>query len=107
MTAYNGNQFIIKPEAVNELSKLELGLVNYVGASPRLTYYLKYYNDFGDNGHEYDGRPEYGEFLDAGLSIANFPQLPVTVDNYLLYMANNANSFALSNSINSYNKKKL
>lgn len=33
MTAYNGNQFIIKPEAVNELSKLELGLVNYVGAS--------------------------------------------------------------------------
>lgn len=105
MTAYNGNQFIIKPEAVNELSKLELGLVNYVGASPRLTYYLKYYNDFGDNGHEYDGRPEYGEFLDAGLSIANFPQLPVTVDNYLLYMANNANSFALSNSINSYNKK--
>lgn len=102
MTAYNGTQFIIKPEALSEMDTLEIGLVNYVGASPRLAYYVKYYNDRGDNGYNSD---RYGEYLDASIAIANFPQMPVAIDNYLLYQANNANSFSLANSINSYNKK--
>ena len=106
MTCYNGTQFIIKPEAINDIDKLEFALMNYVGATPRLAYFVKNYNDLGDNGHDYDGRDTgYGEFLEAGISLGNFPQLPVTVDNYILYQANHANSFALSNSINNYNKK--
>lgn len=106
MTCYNGTQFIIKPEALNDTEKIEFALMNYIGANPRISYFVKNYNDSGDNGYDYDGRDNgYGEFLEAGITLGNFPQLPVAIDNYLLYQANNANSFSLSNSINNYNKK--
>lgn len=104
MTCFNGTQFLIKPEAVGNGS-LQLKVINYVGAQPRLSYFVDGYNDNGDNGTELpDGQTYYGEFLDASVSNGNFPQLPVTIDNYLLYMANNANSFQLTNSIARYNQ---
>lgn len=106
MTCYNGNQFVIKPEAISDLANLEVKLVNYIGAMPRLAYYIDNYNDLGDNGGGYSDRDTgAGEFLDAGVILGNFPQIPVAIDNYLLYMANNANSFSLANSLNNYNKK--
>lgn len=105
MTCYNGAQFIIKPESING-ADIELRLMNYVGSQPRLAYIINNYNTNGDNGTTLsDGREYFGEFLDTGVVMGNFPQLPVMVDNYLLYMANNSNSFSLSNSINNYNKK--
>lgn len=104
MTCYNGSQFIIKPEAIGNQT-LNVSLINYIGAQPRLQYLINDYNSNGDNGTTLpDNQDYYGEFLNAGVVNGNFPQLPVMIDNYLLYMANNANSFQLTNSIARYNQ---
>lgn len=105
MTCFNGSQFIIKPQAIKSKDLL-IRMMNFVGAQPRLAYYVDEYNSRTDNGLTIRGEEKAtGEFLDASLIVGNFPQLPVMIDNYMLYMANNANSFALSNTINNYNKK--
>lgn len=104
MTCYNGTQFIIRPECVNA-DTLDIKVINYVGAQPRLAYYVEYYNQRGDNGLQFpDGTEAFGEFLDASIVNGNFPQLPVTIDNYMLYMASNANSMQLTNTIARYNQ---
>lgn len=108
MSAWNGQTFIIRPEALpyTNTPKLEIARVNFVGASPRLAYFVKDYNGDTDNGFEIGGLDlGGGESLLAGVMYGNFPQFPVMIDNYLLYQANNANSFELSRNIANYNKK--
>lgn len=106
MTLYNGSQFIIKPECVDS-DTLELSVVTYLGSQPKIDYYVADYNfGSGCNYIEYSEHIDVaGDFLNASVSLTNMPQLPVMIDNYNLYMANNANTFAFNNALNNYNKK--
>ena len=98
VTAYNGDMMLIKPQCLQD-QELEFCVLNYLSNNPRMVVYPKYYNDNGDNG--FDTGLDYlpsdwtaGDFLDNCITISNFPQFPIAINNYNLYMANNANNFA-------------
>ena len=106
MTGYNGQSFIIKPELLKDKSKLDVTCITYVSQSPRFAVYVKNYADYTDNGFNIGNNVVgQGDFLNCGIVFGNFPQIPVLVDNAILYQAQNANSFALNNAIAQYNKK--
>lgn len=108
LSSWNGQNFIIRPEALpmTPSPQLNIARVNFVGTNPRLSYFVRDYNGDYDNGFEINGYDlGSGEVLSAGVTYGNFPQFPIMIDNYLLYQANNANSFELSRNIANYNKK--
>lgn len=102
LTCFNGQQMIIKPEGLQNW-RLRIQLLNYFSSTPRLCIFVESYNSAGDSSQTAEN--SCGDFLNASISLGDFPQCPVLVDNYILYQANNANSFRLSNAINTYNKK--
>lgn len=106
MTGYNGQQFIIKPELLNDKNILELHCISLIGSTPRFCVYPKFYANSNDNGFKLsDKNYAQGEFINSGIIFGNLPQIPVLVDSSILYQAQNANSFALNNAIANYNKK--
>lgn len=106
MTGYNGQSFIIRPELLLDRSKLDITCITYVSQSPRFSVYVKNYADYTDNGFKIGNKSVgQGDFLNCGIVFGDFPQIPVLVDNAILYQAQNANSFALNNAIAQYNKQ--
>lgn len=106
LTGYNGQQFIIKPELLNDKNKLELKCISYIGTAPRFCIYPNFYANSNDNGFQLSDKTyAQGDFINSGIIFGNFPQIPVLVDNSILYQAQNANTFALNNAIAQYNKK--
>lgn len=104
ITSYNGQQLIVKPESLPGWN-LTIELVNFFGSEPRIAICVRGCNSQNDNGFVVNNRVYSGDFLDSSIVIGDLPQCPVLIDNYIMYQANNANSFKLSNAINSYNKK--
>lgn len=106
LTGYNGQHFIIKPELLNSTDELNLKCITYLNSSPRFCIYPEFYNNSTDNGFKIDEKTVgIGDFIDSGIIFGDFPQVPVLVENSILYQAQNANSFALNNAIANYNKK--
>jgi hypothetical protein len=105
MTGYNGQQFIIKPELLSDKNVIDLQGISYISSAPRFCVYPKGYANYSDNGFKYGNLVTQGDFINSGIIFGNFPQIPVLVDNSILYQAQNANSFALNNAIANYNKK--
>lgn len=106
MTGYNGQHFIIRPEMLHDISKLSITCISYVNNAPRFGVYVKNYADYTDNGFKIGNTTVgQGDFLDCGIVFGDFPQIPVLVDNAILYQAQNANSFALNNIIAQTNKQ--
>lgn len=104
MTTWNGQNVTIRPQNISGTS-LQIGAVTFLGANPRIAFYISGYNSDGYEGDIDVGEVRSGDFLDNALIIGNFPQLPVAVDNYILYQAQHANTFKLNNEIQNYNKK--
>lgn len=106
MTDYSGNEIILKPENFIEsndllktfdttkiLKNLQFDYYGYISATPRFVVLPFGYNSDATEKNNYPdsvGLSVKGDFLDNALIQANYPQLPILTDEYLLYMASNA-----------------
>ena len=71
----NGNTMILKPELI-EGNDLKFKILPYIGANTQIRAVPQNYAGEATNSQE-------------GLTYSNFPNYPIQIDNYLLYMANN------------------
>ena len=101
VTLFNGSPLIVKPE---QLDKNELKLLESVypfPPSPRITYSVRDYNT-----RETGDVLDRGEYLDMSTGITNMPQLPITNNSYLAYMASNKNSISYQYSSADWSQQK-
>lgn len=91
MTGYNGNSFTIRPQDVGSNS-FTIYMQMQVGANPRIVIHVMGYL----NGIAGQVTYSSGEYVNAGITFSDLPQFPILKDNYLLALANNANSRSAS-----------
>jgi len=112
VTANSGNALIVKPELLPQINSdykhhLIFELVGTISQpNPKAYAYLKYYNavadqpdtklDFYRGAKKVDYTFAAGEFLDFALSLYDFPQCSIVTNQYLNYMASNANEIRYS-----------
>ena len=91
ITTYTGAPLIIKPEQLDKDRVEVIESVSPVPPSPRMTYYIADYNTREWDQNQ-DKTFDRGEYMDMGTGIFNLPQLPITNNSYLSYMAANTHS---------------
>lgn len=95
LSVYNGTTLILKPECMRTPENLNISCQGVLSSEPRLVYYPIGYNA--------PNAGLIGEQLNVALQLGSFPQFPIANDNYILYLANNANSLKLANAIAEFN----
>lgn len=102
-TTFTGSTLIIKPEcftgvpAEGNTKKLEFQLVNYVGANGKIAYCIKGYNH-----NDKITTPDY----ENAVVLNDFPSFPILTNNYINYMASNANALNVAQQANDWNLSK-
>lgn len=88
-TAWNGQSINIRLEDINNDSGLQMHMILCIGYRNEVAIYPKLHNSLDEN--NYGGMETRGDFLNNAIIINQFDEIPVLIDNYGLYIANNAN----------------
>lgn len=92
-TTWSGNALIIKPESWNDANATILRRANLVPPTQRVTWIIRGYNARDIDEDDYN-RDDGGDFLDMAINIDSFPTIPVTTDQGIMYLAQNAHGIA-------------
>lgn len=98
LTNMAGSECIIKPQYIKS-DNLTLSIQSYIGVNGRMAIYPKNYlaNTTVSN-------RDSGYYLGNSLIQGNFPTVQCLTDNYILYQAQNANSFRLTEQLANLSK---
>lgn len=106
LTTFNGQQLPIQPEFLDIETGVQIVEKNVIGFSNEIKLYPKKYKERGEGGWTQNHKEMAGASLDYSLSINQFDDVPILIDNYRLSLAqsshqrNLAESKLLSNRIN-------
>lgn len=87
ITTWTGSPILLKPEAWNDANATLTERINLIPPSQRIVINPYKYNSVDSTTPSPNGADDGGEYLDLGVTISNFPTLPIVNNGAINYLA--------------------